>query len=168
MPILRNHTLEIQSRHASQTLRIGQRLGELLTAGDVVCLHGGLGAGKTTLARGIGMGWGSRTTLNSPTYTIVNMHRRQSDNQTLHHIDAYRLENPEAIYSVDFDSIFEASGPILIEWPQRVKAILPHDYLWIDLQTDDHDLDRRLLTIDSVGERYISLLEALRRAIFGV
>lgn len=168
MPILRDNTLEILSRSPDQTLRIGHRLGELSTAGDIICLHGGLGAGKTTLARGIGHGWGSTSTLNSPTYTIINVHNRKSDSQTLYHIDAYRLENPEAVFSVGFDDVFEANGPVLIEWPRRIQKILPLHYLWIALEIDDEDDERRVITIEGVGERHSMLLEALRKAVFGV
>lgn len=168
MPILRDNTLEILSRSPDQTLRIGHRLGELLTAGDVICMHGGLGAGKTTLARGIGHGWGSMSTLNSPTYTIINVHNRLTDLQTLYHIDAYRLENPEAVFSVGFDDVFEGHGPVLIEWPHRIQDILPSQYLWVTLELDDEDDERRVMTIESVGERHSTLLEALRKSVFGV
>lgn len=168
MPILRENSLEIQSRSAEQTLRLGQRLGELLTAGDIICLHGGLGAGKTTFARGVGQGWGSRTILNSPTYTIVNIHQRQQDKQLLYHVDAYRLENTMALESIGFDDIFDGNGPILIEWPQRLKSILPNDYLWLDFNNEDDDASRRVITIENHGERHLNLLNTFRQAVFGV
>lgn len=168
MPILRNNTLEIISRNAEQTLKIGYRLGQLLTSGDTVCLHGGLGAGKTTLTRGIGQGWQSVSRITSPTYTLVNVHERATDGQKLYHVDAYRLENPEDLDSVGFEDIFESNSTVIIEWPERLGTILPKDYLNIYLDIDDEDVDRRVFTIEAVGERYNPLLDALRHAIFGV
>ena len=168
MPILRNNTLEIISRNAEQSLRIGQRLGQLLAPGDVVCLHGSLGAGKTTLTRGIGQGWESTSRVTSPTYTLVNIYQRSSDTQKLYHVDAYRLENPDDLDSVGFEDIFEGKDVIIIEWPERLQTILPSEYLNVYLDDDETDIDRRVLTLEAVGERYNPLLDALRRAIFGV
>lgn len=168
MPILRNNTLEIISRSADHSLRMGYRLGELLTAGDVVCLHGTLGAGKTTLTRGIGQGWGSTSRITSPTYTLVNIHHRAPDNLTLYHVDAYRLENPDDLDSVGFEDIFESNGVIIIEWAERLHSILPTGYLNLQLEADETDPDRRVLTIEAVSEHYNTLVDALRHAIFGV
>ena len=168
MPILRDDTFEIQSRNPEQSLRVGQRLGELLTAGDIICLEGGLGAGKTTLARGIGMGWGSTTRLTSPTFTLINIHQRAKDAQKLYHLDAYRLESPQAVDSVGIDDVFEGHGVVLIEWAQRIRATLPPQYLTIQLTPDDLDPDRRLLTISALGDRHLALLNTLRQTIFGV
>ena len=168
MPILRNNTLEIISRNADQSLKIGFRLGQLLTPGDVVCLYGNLGAGKTTLTRGIGQGWQSTSRITSPTYTLVNIHQRAVDVQKLYHVDAYRLENPEDLDSVGFEDIFERQNVVIVEWPERIEPILPLEHLKIYLVDDDTDFDRRILTIEAVGERYSPLVDALRHAIFGV
>jgi tRNA threonylcarbamoyladenosine biosynthesis protein TsaE len=168
LPILRDNTFEAHSRNPEQTLRLGQRLGQLLTTGDVVCLNGQLGAGKTTLARGIGQGWGSSTPLTSPTYTLVHIHRREQDIQQLYHVDAYRLESPAAISSVGLDDVFDGNGPVIIEWPLRIKSVLPQDCLWIHLEMDELDPDRRLLTFESRGERHLKLLMAYRQAVYGV
>lgn len=169
MPILRDNTFEVHSRHTDNTLRLGRRLGELLTPGDVVCLHGDLGAGKTTLARGVGQGWGSSTPLKSPTYTLVHIHHRAADSQPLYHVDAYRLDDdPATLATVSFDAVFDGRGPVLIEWPQRLQLILPDDHLWIAIVLDEDDPDRRLLTFTSQGERHRHLLDAYRQALFGV
>ena len=89
-PILDRHSLEIISRSAEQTRRVGMRLGALLKPGDVICLVGDLGSGKTTLVQGLAAGWGSLDPVSSPTFVIVNLYRRMDQSQ-LFHLDAYRL-----------------------------------------------------------------------------
>src|SRR6186997_228013 len=92
MPVLDLHTMDVFSRSPEQTRRIGMRLGGALQAGDVICLQGDLGAGKTTFVQGIAQGWGSLDAVSSPTFIIVNVYRNDDQNQ-LFHLDAYRLES---------------------------------------------------------------------------
>lgn len=154
-------TLEIISPSAQVTRLLGQQLGRLLQQGDVICLVGSLGAGKTTFAAGMGLGWGSTNRVTSPTYTLIHEHRRASDSQTLYHVDAYRLETPEALESVGFGDIWEGNGPILIEWPERLGEMLPSEYLWIDIEADaELDEEQRTLRFVARGERFERLLAA--------
>ena len=76
MPILKRDSLEFISRSPEQTVRLGARLGRYLRGGEVIVLEGGLGAGKTVFARGIGVGWGSTTRLVSPTFVLIHQHAR--------------------------------------------------------------------------------------------
>src|SRR5512140_527363 len=85
-------TVDFLSRSPEQTRRIGQRLGAVLQPGDVICLQGDLGAGKTTFVQGIAQGWGSRDAVSSPTFILVNVYRRE-DKAQLFHMDAYRLDS---------------------------------------------------------------------------
>ena len=72
MSVLTRHTLDFLSRSPEQTRRVGMRLGGLIRPGDLVCLQGELGAGKTTLVQGIGAGWGAIDSVSSPTFVLVN------------------------------------------------------------------------------------------------
>src|SRR5215213_1503208 len=76
MPVLDAHMMDYFSRSPEQTRRIGMRLGGALQAGDVICLQGDLGAGKTTFVQGIAQGWRSLDAVSSPTFIIVNVYRR--------------------------------------------------------------------------------------------
>jgi tRNA threonylcarbamoyladenosine biosynthesis protein TsaE len=87
MPILEGQSLDFLSHSPEQTVRLGVRLGELLQRGDVICLAGDLGSGKTTLAQGIARGWGSLDQVTSPSFILINEYRR-ADNQRLFHLDA--------------------------------------------------------------------------------
>src|SRR5215207_2830991 len=104
MPILDTHSLEFFSKSPEQTRRIGMRLGAVLKKGDVVCLQGELGAGKTTFVQGVAQGWGSLDSVSSPTFILVNMYRR-ADQSQLFHMDAYRLESTPEAEELDLDSM---------------------------------------------------------------
>lgn len=163
MPILDAHTLEFFSRSPEQTRRVGMRLGGLLQRGDVICLQGELGAGKTTLVQGLAQGWGSLDPVSSPTFIIVNVYRRPDDRQ-LYHMDAYRLDSAPEAAELDLDEML-AQGSLLVEWPERIQEILPDDRIWISLEyvSEEH----RQLLLKAAGERYDALLAALRQDLFG-
>src|SRR5512133_3108171 len=104
MPILNAHTMDFFSRSPAQTRRIGRRLGAALQAGDVICLQGDLGAGKTTFVQGVAQGWGSRDAVSSPTFILVNDYRR-GDQAHLFHMDAYRLDSASEAEELDLDAM---------------------------------------------------------------
>jgi tRNA threonylcarbamoyladenosine biosynthesis protein TsaE len=164
MPILEANSLEVFSRSPEQTRRVGMRLGGFLEPGDVICLQGDLGAGKTTLVQGLAQGWGSLDDVSSPTYVLVNIYRRPDANR-LFHLDAYRLENISEAEELDIEDMLN-QGPVVIEWSERMVPILPDERLWIQLsyQDDEH----RSMVITAHGERYIHLLAEIRQSVFGV
>jgi tRNA threonylcarbamoyladenosine biosynthesis protein TsaE len=164
MPILDANSLEVFSRSPEQTRRVGMRLGGLLGTGDVVCLQGELGAGKTTLVQGLAQGWGSLDDVSSPTYVLVNIYRRPDLNQ-LFHLDAYRLETISEAEELDLDDML-IQGPVVIEWPDRLKPILPDERLWIQLTYQDEE--HRFMVVSAHGDRYLHLLTELRQLVFGV
>jgi tRNA threonylcarbamoyladenosine biosynthesis protein TsaE len=166
VPILRDGELDIFSHSAEQTRRLGVRLGTLLQAGDVICLAGDLGAGKTAFAAGIGVGWGAESALTSPTYNLVHEHRRARDAQRLWHLDCYRLNGVEDADSIGLDDIFGGRGAVIIEWPEHIEALLPHERLWIELRVIEQT--RRNFVFEAVGARHQTLLEQFRGASFGV
>jgi tRNA threonylcarbamoyladenosine biosynthesis protein TsaE len=163
MPILDAHTLEFFSRSPEQTRRVGMRLGGLLKSGDVICLQGELGAGKTTLVQGLAQGWGSLDPVSSPTFIIVNIYRRPEDGQ-LFHMDAYRLDSAPEAAEVDLDDML-ARGSLIVEWPERIREILPGDRMWISFEYVAEE--NRQMLIRAIGARYDELLAELRQDLFG-
>lgn len=163
MPILDARTLEFFSRSPEQTRRIGARMGSLLQSGDVVCLSGDLGAGKTTLVQGIAQGWGSLDNVSSPTFVLINEYRRP-DGKCLYHLDAYRLGSALEAEDLDLDRLME-SGPLVVEWPERIKAVLPKDTLWVNLKWIADE--QRAMTFNSHGSRYDEMLKEFRKRVFG-
>ncbi|HEX2908080.1 MAG TPA: tRNA (adenosine(37)-N6)-threonylcarbamoyltransferase complex ATPase subunit type 1 TsaE [Phototrophicaceae bacterium] len=166
MPILKEGQLDIISHSAEQTQRLGTRLGALLLPGDVVCLSGDMGAGKTVFAAGIGKGWGAQTPLTSPTFNLVHEHSREADNQRLYHLDCYRLENATEVEAIGFDEILNGRGPVVIEWPERITNALPRHRLWIELRILEPT--RRNFMFEGTGKRYEDLITKFREMTFGV
>ena len=119
MPILDQNSLEFISRGTEYTRRVGMRLGTILKAGNVVCLEGDLGSGKTTLVQGMVAGWGSLDQVTSPTFVLVNQYRRL-DGGRFYHLDGYRLKDAKEAEQLDLD-IFLESGTLVVEWAEKIK-----------------------------------------------
>jgi len=164
MPVFDRQSLEFISRGAEQTRRVGMRLGALLQPSDLICLVGDLGAGKTTLVQGISAGWGSLDPATSPTFVLVNVYRRLEGDK-LFHLDAYRLSGAAEAEDLDIDALLEA-GPLVIEWADRIQEALPREWLWVTLQWVDEN--QRDMVFTARGSRFFSLLNELRKHIYGV
>jgi len=163
-PILDRNSLEIISRSAVQTRRVGMRLGTLLEPGDIVCLIGDLGAGKTTLVQGLAAGWGSLDLVSSPTFVIVNLYRRL-DQYQLFHLDAYRLSGPEEAADLDLDAMLD-EGSLVIEWADIIADALPEACLWVSLLYVDEF--QRDLVFSARGQHYQQLLADFREQVYGI
>jgi tRNA threonylcarbamoyladenosine biosynthesis protein TsaE len=163
MPILDQNSVEFISRGSEYTRRVGIRLGTLLKNGDVVCLEGDLGSGKTTLVQGMAAGWGSLDQVTSPTFVILNQYRRLDGGQ-FYHLDAYRLENAKEAEQLDLFQFIE-NGPLVVEWAERIEAALPEDCLWVNLR--NVDVDQRDLIFSARGAHYKTLLIEFRRRTYG-
>ncbi len=151
--------LVISTHGPAQTRQIGIQLGKLIQPGDVICLKGELGAGKTTLAAGIGHGWGALEVVNSPTFVFVNEYSNAGGGR-LYHVDAYRLRDAADAESIALpDMLNDTSGAMLVEWPERVLALLPPERLWIELRWIDDETRR--LQVEATSERYRQLIKAI-------
>jgi tRNA threonylcarbamoyladenosine biosynthesis protein TsaE len=139
------------------------RLGSSLRPGDVICLQGDLGAGKTTFVQGLAQGWGTLDSVSSPTFIIVNLYRR-ADGAQLFHMDAYRLDSTPEAEELDLESML-TQGPLLIEWPERIQGLIPPERIWLEMEylADEH----RQMRFKSRGKRYDTLLAELRHTLFG-
>lgn len=136
-----NIRLRINNEEIMEAL--GRNLGCLLQPGDIVCLSGELGAGKTTLARGIAKGLGYDGRVSSPTFTLMNVYHGRCP---VYHFDFYRLGEGE-LEELGLEDFLGREGICLIEWPQAGRKLLPQDALWIDiiLEEDDYDLPRQVI-----------------------
>lgn len=140
-----------------QTWRIGQMLGSRLEPGDIVCLYGDLGAGKTSFSYGIALGLEVKDQyITSPTFTFVNEYKGRIP---FYHIDLYRLKDPEELEGIGFEEYIDSDGVTVIEWAERAEDELPDDRLSVYLSyVDEHSREIGFL---AEGERYEKLLHDL-------
>lgn len=136
-----------------ETTSIGVALGKLLRAGDIICLTGDLGTGKTHITKGIARGLSIDEYITSPTFTIVNEY--DSGRLKLNHFDVYRVSDPDEIYAIGFDDYIFSDAVSIIEWANYIEDILPNEYLHIHLEKDlEKGEDFRKITLKPYGERY--------------
>src|SRR5690242_21839572 len=114
--IVSHHIVDIISHSAAQTIRFGQRLGELMHQGDLVVLLGDFGAGKTHLIKGIAQGLGSTDLVNSPSFVLINEYRAglRHNRMPIYHADLYRIENPDELAAIGIEDAWSGSGVCLI------------------------------------------------------
>jgi tRNA threonylcarbamoyladenosine biosynthesis protein TsaE len=169
MVLLEEHMLEFISRSAEQTRRLGARLGTLLRGGDVICLEGPLGSGKTALTQGIGRGWGALQRLVSPSFVLIREYMRAEDEQRLYHVDLYRVSDAEEAWGLGVDDFLGTEYAVsVIEWAERAESLIPPEHMWIKLDfVDRADTMRRHLWFSAHGRRHETLLRAFRRTAFG-
>ncbi|MGE5587614.1 MAG: tRNA (adenosine(37)-N6)-threonylcarbamoyltransferase complex ATPase subunit type 1 TsaE [Clostridia bacterium] len=121
------------------TRKLGEALGRLLGPGDVVCLEGQLGAGKTVFVQGVAAGMGARGRVTSPTFTIIHEHPGRVP---LYHIDAYRLEGIPDAETAGIEECLYGEGAAAIEWPGKIRHLLPEERLDVEMRilpNDDGD-----------------------------
>lgn len=149
------HTFK--SKNELETLTLGEKLASLLNVGDVILLTGDLGAGKTTITKGIARGLNITEKVNSPTFNIMKIYLKGTT--PLFHIDAYRLEDNED--DIGLDEFIGGEGITVIEWPLYIKHLLPKSALEISIK--HISLQEREITL--LGEGHY---EKIINAIAGV
>lgn len=152
-----NAGLRRQLADEAATLALGAELATVCADGAIIYLEGDLGAGKTTLARGLLTALGHRGAVKSPTYTLVEtyvLHAVQ-----VHHFDLYRLADPEELEYMGIRDYFDATSLVLVEWPQRGVPLLPAPDILVDFQTVNVG---REVTIGAASGRGAALLDRLR------
>ena len=145
--------------------QLGCSLAKLLEAGDLVFLTGPLGAGKTTLSRGIGEGLGVIGTVSSPTFVIARTHKREGSSTPLVHVDAYRLSSPAEFDDLDIDL---ANSIVLVEWGRGFTDELTDSWLDVEIERDHTGASEvRELSITGFGPRFTSEAAIARFAALG-
>jgi tRNA threonylcarbamoyladenosine biosynthesis protein TsaE len=161
-----SHVLDFISHSVAQTIRIGQRLGELLQRGDLLLLLGDFGSGKTHLVKGIAQGLGSADMVNSPSFVLINEYRAgpQRQRMLIFHADLYRIEDPGELAGIGLEEAWSGDGVCVIEWAERAQGWLPQEHLAIHLQ---HLSDtKRVMRFVPHGVRYEALVAEFKKTAF--
>ena len=139
-------------------MALAARLAAVAEPGDLVCVWGELGAGKTVFAKGFGAGLGIEATINSPSFVLMSEY---AGRLPLFHLDLYRLAGPADVVAGGLLDERQAVGVTLIEWPERLEPLVPSPRL--DVRIDGAGTDRRSISIHTVGsgpERYLRVAAA--------
>ena len=133
-----------------ETIELGRRIAATLPPRAVVLLIGNLGAGKTTLAKGIasGLGAASPEDVSSPTFTLIHEYGPSPGGGRVYHVDLYRLDRAGEVATLGLDDIFDSNAVVLIEWGERFQQLMPAERIEIRLRT--RALDRREITISEL------------------
>ncbi len=147
--------VKMHSYSAEETFEAGRVVAKGLFPGSVVAFRGDLGAGKTCCAQGIAVGLGvkERSQITSPTFTLIQEYQGRLP---IYHFDVYRLTCEEEIYDLGYEEYFYGKGVTLVEWAERIEAILPRDCLEITLQIEKDQ--SRTLRFYSCNEQYRRVL----------
>ena len=136
---------EIHTSSPRETELLGESIGRALEPGMVVALIGELGAGKTTLTKGIARGLEVPDLVHSPTFTLIHEHKGRLP---VYHFDLYRLDTIEQIEDLGYEDYFYGSGVTIVEWAEKIESLLPEDHLEVSISGED---DSRILTLRATG-----------------
>jgi tRNA threonylcarbamoyladenosine biosynthesis protein TsaE len=128
---------------------LGLAIAKVLRAGDLLLLNGPLGAGKTTLTRGIGEGLGAQGTVQSPTFVLARTHRTEAGPKLVH-VDAYRLNSAVELDDLDIDF---ANSIVVVEWARDYIDGIAEHWLQVDINRESED-ESREVTINGIGQRW--------------
>ncbi len=149
--------LSIDSTSVNSTKELGKKFAQFLKKGDVIVLTGDLGAGKTMFVSGFLSFYGKENEAASPTFTIVNEHDLPKGLK-LFHFDVYRLDFEEEFTAIGGEEFFD-NGICIIEWGEKIKNLLPKEYLKINIEKDTTDNDLRKISFIPHGEKYENLVK---------
>ncbi len=151
--------LEITTNNEEETIRLAETLAVCLKPGDVLCLSGDLGAGKTTFTRALVAALASPALVSSPTFTLI--HEYPGGRLPVYHVDAYRLRGREDAESTGLeDYLSRVDGVTVIEWPERIRDMLPEEHLFITLSEEG---EGRRIVFAPEGARWDKVLQLLRQ-----
>ncbi len=124
-------TSQLISKSEQETIDFGQKLAGKLKAGDIVCLSGELGAGKTTLVKGLAQGLKiNPAKVHSPTFTLMNIYEGKFP---LYHFDLYRMDDVREIFNIGYEEFLYGDGVSVVEWAEKLKALKPHKCIQIKI-----------------------------------
>ncbi|GKX30486.1 tRNA (adenosine(37)-N6)-threonylcarbamoyltransferase complex ATPase subunit type 1 TsaE [Vallitalea longa] len=140
-----------KSFSAEETKEIGRNMGDKAEKGQIYCLLGDLGVGKTVFTKGFAEGLGINEHITSPTFTIVNEY--YTDKLKFNHFDVYRIDDPDEMYEIGYEEYFYNDAVCLVEWADLIKELMPKEAIWINIEKDlDKGIDYRKITVGGIDK----------------
>ncbi|WP_039657567.1 tRNA (adenosine(37)-N6)-threonylcarbamoyltransferase complex ATPase subunit type 1 TsaE [Clostridium tyrobutyricum] len=154
--------MEFFSNDMKDTILLGKKLGKILKPGDIICLIGELGTGKTHFVKGIAEGLGIVDNITSPTFSIVNEYT--SGRLKLYHFDVYRVNDPDEIEAIGFDEYIFSNAVSIIEWSNYIEELIPKERIEINIEKDiSMSVNFRKISINYCGYRYDYIKELSKK-----
>ncbi|WP_312700088.1 tRNA (adenosine(37)-N6)-threonylcarbamoyltransferase complex ATPase subunit type 1 TsaE [Sedimentibacter sp.] len=150
--------MEITVNNLDETQQIGKIIGRCLDKGDVLCLDGDLGVGKTSLTQFIAREFGVDEYITSPTFTII---KEYEGRLPFYHMDVYRLDSSDDMHDLGYEEYIYSEGVTVIEWSEKIKEILPEERININIKRVDDN--SRILYIDGRGKTLDKLIRELNK-----
>ena len=150
--------IRLISENEGTTYEIGYQLGKQLQPGDVVCLTGDLGTGKTTMAKAMAQGLGVTEDVTSPTFTIIHEY---SGRLPVYHFDVYRIRRLEEMEELGYEEYFYGNGVCIIEWAGEIESLLPEERLWIYIKKD-MESTHRIIELEGTTPHFCKIIEELK------
>jgi len=133
-----------------------KRLGQLVHGGDVICMTGDLGAGKTTFTQAFANGLDVEDYVTSPTFTLIHEY---DGRVPLYHFDVYRINHVSEMEDLGYEEYFYGNGVCVIEWASLIEEVLPKDRLWIEIKVTG--IESRQICVDSTNDYYEEMIKEL-------
>jgi len=155
-----DNCFEIVTNSPGETVALGAKIGENLVGGEIICLVGNLGSGKTHLIKGIaeGLGVDQDSEVNSPTFVLVNEYTGPEVRLDIYHIDAYRLDSVAEFEMLGFDDLCYESSVVLIEWADKVESALESIYP-IHIELSHISENQRKIQLKNITSKLLSALK---------
>lgn len=136
-----------ESLSEKDTFDLGKKLGADAKPGQIVCIDGDLGVGKTVFTKGFAEGLGVGDDVVSPTFTII---QEYTDGRLpMYHFDVYRIGHPDEMYDIGYEEYFYGDGVCLVEWSSRIEELLPEESIHINIEKDlEKGFDYRKITVE--------------------
>ena len=140
----------IETRKPEETYELGKKMGREAEPGQIICLSGDLGVGKTVFTQGFAAGLGIEGPVNSPTFTILQQY--EDGRLPLYHFDVYRIGDVSEMDEIGYEDCFFGGGVCLIEWPGLIEEILPEKAVWVTIEKDlEKGFDYRRIHVEDRG-----------------
>lgn len=153
-----NWHMDIISKSVNATINIGRSIASKLQKGDIICLSGNLGAGKTVLAKGIASGLGvDMRSVTSPTFVLIRQYKGKIP---LYHFDLYRLKQEKDMFALGYEEYFYNEGVTVVEWPDRMGYLMPREFLKVEISIKEEN--QREMKFLPCGKRYKNLLGSIK------